>query len=201
MPRTDHSSSKRKTGDERFRIAGEVLPATLNAFWQWSSSDLLSNTMRGVVAEFIVAMDLGIEDGVRSDWGPWDLETRDGVKVEVKASGYVQNYPQKRLSKITFGIAPASAWDGQQGKVIAEKKRRADIYVFALHKHTDKVTADPMDVSQWEFYVVPTAALDRDYPRSKRITLAQVKSLAPDPVGFGRIGEVVRAGNSGMMEC
>lgn len=44
--------------------------------------------MRGVVAEFLVACDLGIVDGFRAEWGPWDLETKSGIKVEVKSSAY-----------------------------------------------------------------------------------------------------------------
>ena len=50
-----------KTGDEYFSVDGISAGFFLNDFWRWSSSDLLNNTMRGVLAEFIVAKALGID--------------------------------------------------------------------------------------------------------------------------------------------
>lgn len=58
----------RKFGDESFSLFGEPLDLQLSAFWQWSSSDLVSNAMRGVLAEFLVASALGLADGVRNQW-------------------------------------------------------------------------------------------------------------------------------------
>jgi hypothetical protein len=45
---------------------------------------------RSVVAEYIVALDLGLADSVRAPWFPFDFETRSGIKVEVKAAAYLQ---------------------------------------------------------------------------------------------------------------
>jgi len=43
------------------RSGGERLPFGMEDFWRWSASDLLSNALRGVLAEFIVARALGID--------------------------------------------------------------------------------------------------------------------------------------------
>ena len=43
-----------KTGKETFLKNGRRSDFTLSDFWKWSSSDLLNNAMRGVLAEFIV---------------------------------------------------------------------------------------------------------------------------------------------------
>ena len=41
------------------------------------------------------------------------------------------------------------------------KRRQAEVYVFALLAHQHGATLDPLDVAQWEFFVVPTVTLDR----------------------------------------
>ena len=45
----------RKRGDDPFHINEEPLDFNLQSFWQWSSSDLVSNATRGIIAEYIVA--------------------------------------------------------------------------------------------------------------------------------------------------
>jgi hypothetical protein len=61
-----------------------------------------------VLAEFIVATALGVADQLRNDWGPYDLLTPDGIKIEVKSPAYLQSWHQENFSTITFGIHPAS---------------------------------------------------------------------------------------------
>jgi len=53
----------RKTGDESFRSGNGSAGFTLLNFWQWTASDLVSNSTRGVLAEFLVARALGVETG------------------------------------------------------------------------------------------------------------------------------------------
>lgn len=42
----------RKDGTEPIHGAGESLTSTLHDFWSWAYSDLLSNALRGVLAEY-----------------------------------------------------------------------------------------------------------------------------------------------------
>ncbi|MBK6579630.1 MAG: hypothetical protein IPG17_26280 [Sandaracinaceae bacterium] len=63
------------SGSEPFLLpAGEDFagaPAlTVLDFWRWSMSDLVSNTARGVLAEFLVGSALGIASGTRVEWVP-----------------------------------------------------------------------------------------------------------------------------------
>ena len=51
----------RKSGAEPFHASGNNLGFDMQMFWQWAVSDLVSNTARGVLAEFLVARALGIE--------------------------------------------------------------------------------------------------------------------------------------------
>ena len=63
-------------------------------FHAWAYDDLLTNTTRGVPAEYIVATALGILNTKRVEWHSHDLDVDiDGVKVgvEVKSAAYVQS--------------------------------------------------------------------------------------------------------------
>lgn len=56
--------------------------------------------------------------------------------------------------------------------------------MFAVHAHQDKVTVDPMDVDQWDFYVLATTVLDERVPSQKKIALSSLLKLGPRKVGF-----------------
>jgi hypothetical protein len=167
-----------KTGKENLTYNGSQLPFSLLDFWKWSVSDLLSNATRGVLAEFIVACALGIDiTKPREEWASYDLITKDAVKIEVKSAAYLQSWNQKNYSKISFSIKKSFQWDSTKGMDMSIKQRAADIYVFCLLKNKDKNTIDPLNLSQWDFYVVSTEQLD-NYERSEHsITLNSLKRL------------------------
>lgn len=41
-------------GNEKFTLFGNELEMTVSDFWSWAYSDLLNNTSRGVLAEYLV---------------------------------------------------------------------------------------------------------------------------------------------------
>ena len=49
---------KRFDGNEEFTLGGENTGITVGEFWGWAYSDLLDNTLRGVLAEFLVEKSL-----------------------------------------------------------------------------------------------------------------------------------------------
>ena len=184
--------TQRRTGDERFTDGEQKLPITIRDFWCWSTSDLLSNTTRGVLAEFLVATALGIaSSGVRDPWAAYDLEA-DGLKIEVKSSAYLQSWFQKRPSSIAFDTPKTRAWDPDTNAVAADSARQADVYVFAVLIHTDKNTVNPLDVSQWEFYVLPTSALNSELGARRSITLKALQGTSAGPVTFDRLAARIR---------
>lgn len=70
----------RETGAEPFLLDGSPVDADLLGFWQWSSSELVGNALRGALAEYIVATAVGANGGVRTQWDAYDVETADGNK-------------------------------------------------------------------------------------------------------------------------
>ncbi|RMF72917.1 MAG: hypothetical protein D6738_10110 [Acidobacteria bacterium] len=175
---------KRLQGDERFHDNRRPMGFRVLDFWQWSASDLVSNATRGILAEFLVAQALGVADDVRDEWAAWDLTAPDGTRVEVKSAAYIQSWHQDRLSRISFRIPKTHAWDRASNRSAPERRRQAHVYVFAILAHKEQATLDPLDLSQWEFHVVPTALLDRRTRSQHSITLPSLRKLAGDPVHF-----------------
>lgn len=194
MPELPRLPTTRKTGSERFRKGAGAVSFTVQDFWSWSASNLVSNATRGVLAEYIVAQAIGaaLPTALREEWDAYDLTSPSGVKVEVKCSAYVQAWHQKDFSKPVFSVRKARYWDGETGDITVEPGRAADVYVFALLAHRDQATIDPLDLAQWEFYVLPRRVLD-DRKRSQHsITLPPLEKLC-DPLDFDSIEDAVRA--------
>ena len=155
-------------------------------FQAWAYDDLLTNTTRGVLAEYIVAKALGLDDTKRVEWDRYDLEI-DGVGVEVKSAAYVQTWEQARISEIAFGIRPARGWDARTNTSAASAKRSADVYVFCLLEGVDRDHIDPLDMGQWTFYVLSTSELDRKVPTQKTIRLGALKALGAYPCAYDEL--------------
>lgn len=182
---------KRRRGDETFRDGACDLRFDLAGFWQWSSSDLVSNATRGIVAEYLVAKALGVADGVRDEWAAYDLTAPDGTRIEVKSAAYIQSWRQERLSRITFRVPKTRAWDRESSRQSEELRRQADVYVFALLAHQNQSTLDPLDVSQWDFFVVPTAKLDNRTRSQYSITLKSLRALSGEAVTYSNLRRAV----------
>ena len=185
--------TKRKLGDEPFHNNGKVTGEKLLSFWQWSSSELVGNTLRGVLAEYLVASDIGCVSEARQEWDAYDLLTTEGIKVEVKSSAYIQSWEQDKISPISFGIQKTYAWDAKTNKRTSVKMRQADIYVFCVLAHKEQKTIDPMNVAQWEFYILPTSVLNSEVQNQKSITLSSLKKLNPIRVEYGDIYTTIKS--------
>ena len=163
----------RKSGKECFQ--GMEDARTLKELWAWAFSDLVRDTERGKLAEYIVATAMGCDEGTSPTWGSFDLLSPEGIKIEVKTSAYIQSWEQKKFSRIEFSIAESLYWDGVA--YAKEKKRQADVYVFCVLKHKEQDTINPLDLEQWDFYPVSTAILNETVKGQKTICLARVAEL------------------------
>ena len=154
--------------------------ATVGEFWQWAYSDIVNNTNRGILAEFIVAKALGSAEEVRTNWASYDVDTSSGTKVEVKSAAFLQSWEQVELSNPRFQIGKTWGWDQETGEYVDEPQRYADVYVFCLLAYQeDKRQLNPLDLSQWEFYVVATSRIEAEFGDRRSATLAQVRGLSP----------------------
>jgi hypothetical protein len=185
-----------KTGNEPLTVNGQKLDKSLLDFWRWNSSDLLSNATRGRLAEFIVASALDVDlIGSRDEWDAYDLLTKEGVKIEVKSSAYVQSWMQKAPSKISFGIKKSHFWDEETTKRVPIAIRSADIYFFCVLHHDRKETCDPLNLDHWEFYVLDTEELNSRAGNQSTISLNSLRRLTASVTYLSLKEEVDRSFN------
>lgn len=174
------------TGDEP--ITGTQ--GSVRDFWAWALSDLRANTVRPMLAEFLVAQALGAATRPRIEWDAYDVETPDGVRVEVKSSAYLQSWAQARPSSITFGGLNGRTWDAATGYA-ASATYNADVYVFALASARDHASYDPLDPAQWTFWVLPHRTVAEIGQKS--LALSRVEALAGAPVRYDGLADAVHA--------
>ena len=178
----------RKTGLEPFTLYSNDLPLNVLSFWQWSSSELLGNALRGKLAEYIVASTIDGLDRLREEWDEIDLITKSGLKIEIKSSSYIQSWSQSNHSKISFGIQPTRSSLSKD----STRSRKADIYIFCVLSHKDKETVNPLALEQWDFYVLPTSILNTEIPNQKTITLPSLLSLKPVCARYENLASAIR---------
>lgn len=160
-------SPKRISPGKRFLNTGIQKKANALMFWQWGFSDVLANTNRGILAEFLVAWALGVHEKPRSAWSSWDVEFGNR-KIEVKSTAYIQAWNNSKLSKPVFRIAPTSEWDVVKGYSLA-KQLNSDIYVLCLFREKNFGLADPMDLSRWKFWVFSRLEIQQIFGPRKSI--------------------------------
>ena len=170
----------RNTTDAFSGSQDTTLPtATIGDYWQWAYSDIIGNTNRGALAEFIVSRALATMAPVRNDWAAYDLESPTGVRVEVKSSAYLQSWHQREFSRPLFGINKSLEWSPKTNDYAGPRRRHSDVYVFCLLAFKgEKRRLNPMDLKQWEFYVVGTPRIDHEFGERKSVSLAQVQRLS-----------------------
>jgi len=131
----------------------KIIRHSVGDYWQWAYSDLMQNIERGVLAEYIVAVLLDIDEKPRTPWLPYDLELSDGKRIEVKTMSRLQAWFQKELSSPRVVIKRTRKWDPKTGIMEDIPKLHSDLYIicyFTAEKHDE---ADPLNLAQWKFFV------------------------------------------------
>lgn len=176
------------TGDEQIHGTD----SRVRDFWSWTLSDLRANTVRSLLAEFLVAQAVNADSRPRVEWDAYDVLTPDGYKLEVKSGAYLQAWNQAKLSTITFTGLRGRTWSPEAGYA-PEGTYNADAYVFAVLTTTEHSTYDALDLQQWAFWVMPRADLAGINQNS--IRLSRIQALVGESVGYpdlaGRIRHVL----------
>ena len=185
-----------KTGNEEFTLHGSDTGITLKDFWKWAYSDLLDNTQRGIMAEFLVSSSLKANGGssaqIRTNWFPYDITSPSGRHIEVKSAAYLQSWTTDFHSQIKYDIAPKLAWDGKN--YTTEAKRNCDLFVFCLYT---ALTHDKpiLNLDYWEFYVLPVSVINDKVPAQKTISLSSLLKLEPVKTDYSRLGTIIETIN------
>lgn len=205
-------------GKEHLLLDGRELPYAMIDFWRWAYSELLRNTQRGVLAEYIVKSALechGIctNEDIRSNFEPYDLigplikRRRIDVvnnctevieskpcRIEVKSAAYIQSWEPRsnKEPRISFSIAPARVPDETGDyKDDAPMQRNSDVYIFAIYKARSK-EENILGMNLWEFCIVKTSLLNEKFGNQKNITLSKiVENSEGGTLRFEEVGKVL----------
>jgi len=185
------------SGTENFSMAGLPFQADVLGFWQWSCSNLLGNTLRGQLAEYIVGLALGCVEGVRQEWDAFDLVWPNAngkpIRIEVKSAAYLQSWHQEEYSAIAFDIAKKKSWHAATNSYGDTPERASDVYVFCLLHHDDKEPVNPLDLAQWSFYAMSTHRINKECVEQQRIALGPLERLHGPPFAFTELPDRIRA--------
>ncbi|MCB5165012.1 hypothetical protein LG634_09250 [Streptomyces bambusae] len=162
----------RRTGDEALHLRGTA-HGTVAGIWSWAYSGLVGNTLRGALAEYIVALALGLAEGTRVEWDTVDLRLPDDPRVEVRSAAYLQEWAQSRPSQITFSIAATEGWDPQTGAIDTERS----IGLSAL----SALSALEPAVTDFDGLRAAVAAAGAAVPGSRPPTRLPVRSAPREP--------------------
>lgn len=181
------------TGAEHFTDtdAQQPLPITVLDYWRWAAADLIGNINRGILAEYLVATAIGATHEPRDPWAPYDLIDPNGVTIEVKSAAYVQAWDQRKQAPLNFVVKATRTMTGDP-VADAIPGRRSKVWVFAVLHHKDQDTINPLDLTQWTFYVLPTWFLDRRVRSQHSIALKSIRnSEFGEAFAYGQLAEAI----------
>ncbi len=169
---------------KNFLIKGRKSSHTILNFWRWAYSGLLQNITRGVLAEYIVAWALELDRIPRQPWDAFDLKTKDGRRIEVKSSAYVQAWESKRPNP-QFIIKPRKTWESNG--LTKEAEFNADIYVLCYLKEKDLTKINPMNLDQWMFWIFSRAEIINLLQGKASISVAALQNKKLDAIKFEKL--------------
>ncbi len=173
--------------DPNYKIPG-LKDTSISDYWAWAYSDILTNTNRSLFAEFLVGKALDAIALPRVEWDCVDIRYH-GKTIEVKCSAYIQSWKQNKPSKIKYDIGRRQKVDIACEYIpyhTGEPVRFADCYVFCLYKEKDVDKANVIDISSWEFYVLPTLIINEKFSNQKSISLSVLEKNS-NPVPYSKL--------------
>ncbi len=122
------------------------------------------------------------------EWDAYDVLAPSGARIEVKSSAYLQVWEQRGPSRISFSGLTGRTWNPQTGES-PTATYNADVYVFCVQTARRHEAYDPLDIDQWEFYVLSRTQVERlGY---KSIGLPTLSATAGSPILYARLAETI----------
>ena len=109
----------------------------------------------------------------------------------MKSAARWQSWTQAKPSPVSFGIARTRAWDAQTGTLTDERRRQADVCVFALLDVETKAELDPLELSQWRFFVLATSVLNAHCSEQERVSLGRLCTLGAQECSDDNLAELI----------
>ncbi len=177
-------------GNEKFTFNGVATELDMLDFWQFQFSNIY--TLQDSIAEYIVGKALGLTKAQNTDyWTLFDIPYRN-KRIEVKETSYYHPWNEggKVSMQRTFGITKAnSSYENNNEENRFE--RQNDIYVFCLNTGDTKDASYPLNLNNWEFYIVPTSVINKHCENNKTIGLGRIRSLGYQAIQYDKIKDEI----------
>jgi hypothetical protein len=168
--------------------------ASLLDFWRWAFSDLCDDDIKGIFAEWMVRVLLGLPltNGRRVSWADSDIILEDGKRIEVKASAVWQSWKLVNEDGTRKACPSPALLNPSQVRFAGLKARTAvapmvsgdisrfksDFYIFCFQSQTNPAIWDAWNLTQWEFYLMTRQELT-DLKVNGAISLAALRNVRP----------------------
>ena len=163
-------------GNEHFTKKGEATELTILEFWRWHFSEIFD--LQSKIAEYIVGKALGLTEAQNvGEWTLFDMMYR-GKRIEIKETSYYhawQTDEEPKSKQRSFGIT--KAYDNYKAEN-SPLRRQNDIYIFCLNTGETREASNPLELNNWQFYVLSTDVINRKCGDAKTISLSRVEKLA-----------------------
>ena len=174
----EKQSNNQMVGNECFTLKGKDTDLTMLEFWRWHFSEIFD--LQGKIAEYIVGKALDLKEAQNVGiWTLFDIMYR-GKRIEVKETSYYhawQTDEERKSEQRVFGITKAYDDYTKKDSLL---RRQNDIYIFCLNTGKTKSTSNPLELSNWKFYVISTNTINEKCGDNKSITLSKVEKLAKE---------------------
>ena len=149
------------------------------SFYRWAFGDLTeSDSDVGVLAEYLVGDLLGCLPPTRKEQAPFDLITKSGVTIEVKATTH--KYARE-------GRTPYYRWEVKsQSEALKGNRPIADYWLFMIASFPRETSRTPrvvqaFDLKNWKVYVVTGEKL-RTAGCTRYISESTLRRLGVEPI-------------------
>ena len=166
----------------RVTTIGKLLNAL--SFYKWAFGDLTeSDSDVGILAEYLVGDLLGCLPPSRKVNAPFDLKTRSGTTIEVKATTH------KHAPK---GRTPFYRWNiSAQSEALKGNRTIADVWVFLIATFPGAIfgtssVARAFDLKNWTCYLVSGEQL-RTAGCARYVSESTLRRLGCEPFPIGEL--------------
>lgn len=166
-------------------------PATVLDFWKWAYSMLDDNSLRGMVAQFIVAWAIGADNVPNDSWRSYDVLAPNGRKIEVKTTAFAQMWEYGEKNRVRrFVLKPTKAYSRKHG--LSDKRTfNADIYVLCYYSWKDNKTMHTKNIDHWEFWVFTVTQLIRILDDRKSVSVEKLKAMGYKPIDALKLKDTI----------
>ena len=163
------------------------------------------NTARGFLAEYLVSTAVGSKSPIRIEWASHDVESADGSRLEVKASGYLQSWGRRsgcQTPSYSFrSVRTREIWDPTLAKMRKiDPELRVDAWVFALQTCTKPSAYDPLEHRPVGVQDCPSPAAPKKWlkppPVSASLSVSEQRPLTTSTLRRGCDARVRRTRHS-----